>query len=168
MSDDTLQVGTIQRQADGSFHGTLQRVYEGHDRAEVWRMLTEPASMAQWLAAGTIEQRKGGAVRIDFQDSGTVIASTVLELDPQRVLAYSWSSGDEPQRPLRWALDDVEGGVRLTLTVGVPAGENAVKACAGFEGHLEMLGGALEGVPMKFPVDLFLRARTAYSKQLES
>ena len=40
------------------------------------------------------------------------------------------------------------------------------KACAGFEGHLVMLAAALEGVPIKFPFDLFMQARAAYSKQL--
>lgn len=166
MADDGIQVGTLRRNADGSFRGELRRLYEGHDRAEVWRMLTESGRMAQWLAAGDIELRQGGAVRIDFADSGILIESTVLEVDPQRVLAYSWSSGSEPQRPLRWALADATGSTQLTLTVGIPAGEDAVKACAGFEGHLEMLAGALEGVPMKFPFELFLKARTAYGKQV--
>ncbi len=167
MSDEKVQVGIIhKKKEDGSFEGTLQRVYEDHTRDEVWRMLTESASMAQWLAPGTIELREGGKVKIDFADSGIVIESTVLECEPGQVLAYSWSSGDEPQRPLAWHLKDVDGGVKLTLTVGVPADEDPAKACAGFEGHLEMLAAALEGVPIKFPFDLFLKARAAYSSQL--
>ena len=59
-------------------------------------------------------------------------------------------------------------GTHLTLTVGIPAGEDAAKACAGFEGHLEMLAAALEGVPIKFPFDVFLAARKAYGQQLEA
>lgn len=166
MSKEEIQVGTIRQMQDGNFEGRLQRIYEGHSRDELWRMLTESASMAQWLAPGTVELRQGGAVKIDFEDSGTTIASQVLEFDLQHRLAYSWSSGDEPQRLLCWELDEVENGTKLSLTVGVPANENAAKACAGFEGHLEMLAGALEGVPMKFPLELFLQARAAYSKQL--
>lgn len=166
MSEEQTPFGTIRVLPDGSHEGTLQRVYEGHPRARVWRMLTEPAEFAQWIAPGTIELRPGGAVKIDFQDSGTAIASTVLALEPERLLSYSWSSAGEPERPLRWQLDDVPGGTRLTLTVHTPAGEDAAKACAGFEGHLDMLAGALEGVPIKFPFQRFLDARAAYNRQL--
>ena len=167
MSEESTPFGTIRQLPDGSFEGTLQRVYEGHDRAALWRMLTEPAAFAQWIAPGTIELRVGGAVQIDFQDSGTAIASTVLALEPERLLAYSWSSPGEPERPLHWRLDDMPGGsTRLTLTVHTPAGEDAAKACAGFEGHLDMLAGALEGVPIKFPFQRFLDARAAYKQQL--
>ncbi|TAL94202.1 MAG: SRPBCC family protein, partial [Rhodanobacter sp.] len=144
----------------------LHRTYAGHDCAAVWHMLTDAASLAQWIAPGSIEPREGGRAHIDFQDSGIVIDSQVLAFDAPRVLAYSWSSGNQPLRPLRWELDDAPGGTHLTLTVTTPAGEDPAKACAGFEGHLEMLAAALEGVPIKFPFDLFLEARTAYNKQL--
>ena len=129
-------------------------------------MLTDPTSLPQWIASGTIESRKGGKAHLDFQDSGIVIDSEVIEFDPPQALAYSWSSGNQPLRPLRWELEDTGKGTQLTLTVGIPAGEDPAKACAGFEGHLEMLAAALEGVPIKFPFDLFLQARAAYTRQL--
>lgn len=165
MSED-LKIGTLHKQTDGSFEGRLERVYQGHDRGQMWRMLTDAEAVAQWIASGTVDAHKGGRIHIDFQDSGTVIDSEVLECEPHKLFAYSWSSGDEPQRPLRWELDDVEGGTRLVLTVKVPAGEDAARACAGFEGHLEMLAGAIEGVPIQFPFDLFVKARAAYNAQL--
>jgi len=168
MSTESTPAGTLQRNTDGSCEGRLQRLYVDHDRAEVWDMLTRPELMALWLAPGTIELHEGGAVNIDFEDSGIAIASEVLEFTERRLLAYSWSSGDEPQRPLRWQLEDADGGTQLTLTVGLPAGEDAAKACFGFDAHLEMLAGALEGVPLQFPVDLFLQARAAYGRQLDA
>lgn len=161
MSDDELKLGTITRDGKG-YQGRLERHFD-HSAAEVWRMLTEPQPMAQWLSAGTIEQHQGGKVRIDFIDSGTVIDSTVTAFDAGRVLEYSWSSGNEPQRPLRWTLTPTAGGTQLVLTVGVPEGEDAAKACAGFEGHLEMLAAALEGVPIKFPFEVYVKARTGYA-----
>lgn len=166
MNESTIPTGHIRRLDDGSFEGKLRRTYAGHDRAAVWRMLTDAAGLAQWIAPGSIEPRKDGRAHIDFQDSGIVIDSRVLEFDAPRVLAYSWSSGNQPLRPLRWELDEAPDGTRLVLTVSTPAGEDPAKACAGFEGHLEMLAAALEGVPIKFPFDLFLEARTAYNKQL--
>ncbi len=164
MSTDTPTLGTLT--AHGSGHqGRLVRQFD-HATAEVWRMLTDSASMAQWLSAGTIEQRLGGKVRIDFVDSGIVIDSAVTAFEPGRVLEYSWSSGDEPTRALRWELTPTATGTQLVLTVDVPAGEDASKACAGFEGHLEMLAAALEGVPIKFPFETYLKARTGYQAML--
>ena len=165
MSTESLQLGRIDRQSDGSFEGHLSRTY-GHDRAAVWEKLTQPAEIAKWLAPGTIELRQGGAVHIDFADSGIVIDSTVLEFDSQHILAYSWSSGNEPERPLRWELTEADGGTQVSLTVKIPKGEDAAKACAGFEGHLEMLAAALEDVPVKFPLQLYLAARKGYQNML--
>lgn len=164
MSDDTLQLGQI-RETKYGVEGQLTRDL-GHAPAAVWAVLTDSAAMAQWLAPGTIEQCDGGAVRIDFADSGIVIDSTLTAFEAGTLLEYSWSSGDQPQRPLRWELRPVEAGTQLQLTVKVPEGEDLAKACAGFEAHLEMLAAALEGVSIKFPFDLYLAARKAYSEQI--
>ena len=166
MSDDDFHPGTIQRR-DRGFEGRLERYY-AQDPAAVWAMLTEPRHLAQWLAPGTIELRRGGAVRIDFVDSGIVIDSTVMALEPQRILEYSWSSGQQPERPIRWELAAQAGGTRLTLSVRLPADEDVAKACAGFEGHLAMLAAALEGVPVRFPLELYLRARQHYQALLDA
>lgn len=164
MTEDSFALGRITR-TDTGYCGQLSRLF-AQDVAAVWAMLTEPALMAQWLAAGSIELQEGGAVRIDFADSGIVIDSRLAEFVPGRVLGYSWSSGDQPLRPLRWALHEEGAGTRLSLSVQLPAGEDPARACAGFEGHLEMLAAALEGVPIRFPFDLFLQARAAYAGQL--
>ena len=164
MNDDAVVSGRIQH-LDGAWEGRLER-WMGHDRETVWRMLTEPQQFVQWLAPGSIELRKGGRVHIDFGDSGVVIDSTVLAFDPQRLLAYSWSSGDEPERPLCWELTTAGEGTTLTLTVRLPAQEDIAKACAGFEAHLDMLAAALEGVSTRFPFERYLAARHAYQELL--
>lgn len=160
MNGSDGRAGSVKRLGD-AFEGRLERVF-GHDRDAVWRMLTEPQALAQWLAAGSIELRPGGVVHIDFADSGTTINSTVLKLDPPRLLEYSWSSGGDPERPLRWELETVATGTRLLLTLRLPATEDVAKACAGFDAHLEMLAAALEGVPVRFPVEYYLGRRRAY------
>ncbi len=164
MNANSVSLGQIRRLENG-FEGRLERLIE-HDRETVWRMLTESQALAQWLAPGSIELRVGGAVHIDFVDSGIKIESTVLELEPLRLLEYSWSSGDEPERPLRWELSAVGTKTRLMLTLGLPADEDVAKACAGFDAHLEMLAAALEGVSIHFPVNRFLEARQAYRELL--
>lgn len=160
MTEQNLALGQIRLTAAGH-EGGLKRRFP-HPAAAVWAMLTEPQGIAQWLAPGTIELRMGGRVHIDFGDSGVVIDSTVLELDPQRRIAYSWSNGDQPQRPLHWALTPEGNDTVLELTVQIPAGEDIAKTCAGFDAHLEMLAAALEGVPIRFPFELYLAARRGY------
>lgn len=160
MMEGAPPVGAI-RPFDGGFEARLERVFE-HSREAVWCMLTEPQTLAQWLAPGSIELRAGGSVRIDFADSGTIIDSVVAGFDPPHLLEYSWSSGSEPKRPLRWELAAAAEGTRLVLTLRLPEGEDAAKACAGFDAHLEMLAAALEGVPIRFPLDYYLKRRRAY------
>ena len=157
-------IGTLQRSPNG-FEGRLTRQLP-HGTAAVWHLLTASEGLALWLAPGQIELRDGGAVRIDFVDSGTVIASHVTALQAERLLAYSWSSGAEPERPMRWTLTPTTSGCTLELTLQIPSSEDPAKACAGFEGHLDMLEAALEGVPIKFPFQRFLQARSSYQAQL--
>lgn len=132
----------------------------------VWAMLTDSARLPQWLAAGAIELRSGGAVRLDFVDSGIVIDSAVSAIEPLRLLEYSWSGPGEPLRPVRWELAGEGEGTRLKLTLGVPEAEDAARAVAGWEAHLEMLAAALEGVPIKFPFETFKTWREVYRAEL--
>lgn len=166
MNDFPLHSDTLQRHGNGH-EGQLERHFP-HPIEALWAMLTEPAALAQWLAPGQIEPRVGGAVKIDFADSGSVIDSRVIAYEPPQLLAYDWNHGNEPARPLRWELASTGQGTCLRLILGIPAGEDAAKACAGFAAHLEMLAAALEGVPIRFPFDLYLAARKAYGALLQS
>ncbi|MBW7921930.1 MAG: SRPBCC family protein [Rubellimicrobium sp.] len=164
MTEETAGSGTVRRTRSGG-EGVLTRHFD-HPREAVWALMTTADGIAQWIAPGTFEPHEGGRVHIDFADSGVVIDSTLLPFEPPELLGYSWSSGDEPERPLLWELAEEDGGTRLTLTVTLPQGEDIAKACAGFDAHLDMLAGALEGVPMKFPFETYLAARKAYQAQL--
>ena len=157
---DTPPLATLTRKA-GYVEARLTRTTE-RSPAEVWAALTRPALIAQWLAPGVIELRSGGRARLDFADSGTVIDSTVTAFQDGRVLEYSWSHGAEPSRPVRWEVSPAGDGARLDLTLLSPDGEDAGRACAGWEAHLEMLEAALEGVPIKFPFERFKAAREEY------
>jgi uncharacterized protein YndB with AHSA1/START domain len=161
MTDTPDATAELARRGD-YVEARMTRLIE-HPQALVWAMLVEPAKLAQWVAPGRIEGRVGGAARLDFADSGTVIDSKVSAYEAGRLLEYSWSSGDEPLRPVRWELaPQGEGTTRLTLTLSTPATEDPGRACAGWEAHMEMLEAALEGVPIKFPFERFKAARDAY------
>ena len=137
-----------------------------HDRETVWRMLTEPEALAKWLAPGTLEPWTGGTIRLAFEASGTAIDGTIRHCDPPRLLEYSWSCGGDPERPLRWELIPAVYGTHLLLTVQIPADEDIAKSAAGWDAHLEMLLAALENVPIRFPIDLFVEAHREYRDQL--
>ena len=133
---------------------------------EVWAELTEPERLARWLAPGSIQPRTGGWARFAFEESGGVIDSQVMAFEPQRLLAYSWSSPGEPLRPLVWELHALGPMTTLRLRLSVPAREDAARAAAGWAAHLEMLWASLIGVPIKFPYGVFKAAREAYADQL--
>lgn len=144
----------------------LERIID-HDRRSVWRMLTDPDAIVNWLAPAEIDARKGGRIHIDFPESGAIIDSVITEFDPPGLLSYSWSSGNEPARPLRWQLESLGTETRLSLTVRLPPDEDIARAAAGWDAHLEMLLAALEGVPIRFPADHFVEARHHYGNQLQ-
>jgi len=150
---------------DGYCVARLARLSE-HAPAAIWRALTDPAWLPQWLAPGDISLAPGGRAKLDFADSGVAIDSPVTALTPGRVLEYSWSSPGEPARPMRWEVEPDGDGARLFLIVKIPHGEDAARAFAGFEAHLDMLEAALEGVPVKFPFLDFKAAREAYQAKL--
>jgi uncharacterized protein YndB with AHSA1/START domain len=164
VNDEDQTLARLSR-ADGFIEARMERRFD-HAPAELWRMLTDAAVLPQWLAPGRIELKVGGAARLDFADSGTVIDSLVSAYDEGRLIEYSWSSPGEPLRPVRWEIAPQSEGARLTLTLKTPAGEDAGRACAGWEAHLMMLEAALEGVPIKFPFETFKAAREAYREKV--
>lgn len=166
MTERNEDLGTIAR-VDGGFEASLERLLE-HDQKRVWAMLTDPSCFVDWLAPGRIELKEGGAAKLNFTDSGTVIDSTVTACDPPRLIEYSWSGPGEPERPVRWETAPEGSGTRLTLTLRIPQDEDVARACAGWEAHLMMLLAAIEGVPIKFPFERFQATREAYNAQIEA
>ncbi len=157
---DENELATLTRKGDVVEARLTRRI--DHPPSLVWTMLTDAARLPEWVAPGRIEPRVGGAARLDFADSGTVIDSQVTAYEPGRLVEYSWSSPGEPLRPVRWEVTPEGDGARLDLTLTIPASEDPGRACAGWEAHLEMLQAALEGVPIKFPFESFKAARDAY------
>ncbi|MEJ2133052.1 MAG: SRPBCC domain-containing protein, partial [Gammaproteobacteria bacterium] len=129
MTERNEDLGTITR-VEGGFEARLERLLE-HDQERVWAMLTDPSCFVDWLAPGELELKEGGAAKLNFTDSGTVIDSSVSACDPPRLIEYSWSGPGEPDRPVRWETRPDGSGTRLTLTLRIPEGEDVARACAG-------------------------------------
>src|SRR6478609_4453482 len=73
-------------------------------RSEVWRALTDPGDLAQWLDTATIELRVGGKLVIEFDDGQ--VRGTIKELVEGVVLSYSWDEGTAHESTVRWELSD--------------------------------------------------------------
>jgi uncharacterized protein YndB with AHSA1/START domain len=166
MSTEEIPLGAIRR-VGNRYEARIERALE-HDQADVWKMLTDSSLLPQWLAPGVLSLRKGGMARLDFPESGVSVESSVTEIDPPRLIEYSWSRPGERDRPLRWETIAVPSGTLLSLTLTLPDDEDIARSCAGWDAHLEMFAAAMEGVPMRFPFERFKTAREAYRALLVS
>lgn len=162
MLDTTAPWGTLQRQGQ-RVRARLSREIQ-HDPKRVWEMLTDSVYLTNWLAPGQIEQRLGGAVKIDFGMSGTTIDCRVKNFKLHELLEYSWSAGEDPERPIRWKLTPTEDGTLLELELELPDDDRVAISCAGWDAHLEMLMAALEGISIHFPRDRFQEARAVFGE----
>jgi uncharacterized protein YndB with AHSA1/START domain len=79
-----------------------------HDRARVWRAVTDPAELRHWFPSEVIyEPRVGAPMSFDFggQHDLDVLPGEVLAWDPPHVFAFAWGKDE-----LRFTLTDAEGG----------------------------------------------------------
>ena len=79
-----------------------------HSPEKVWRALTDPNHLREWApfvadaSLGTV----GATVKLTWVETSTPLETTVTRADAPKVLEY----GD-----IRWELDALGGGTRLTL-----------------------------------------------------
>jgi uncharacterized protein YndB with AHSA1/START domain len=96
---------------------------------KVWAALTDPRQMDKWIATtGTAELRAGGAYEYGWkiETNGQPEhcgPKTVVELVPHRLLVTDWHHAKETPSRVRWELEPVPGGTRVTLTHNVPREE---------------------------------------------
>ncbi len=91
--------------------------------AEVWRALTEPETMAEWLGRPvefTLEPGAEGTIghRDDGDDGDGVDETTVVvveEVDDERRLVFRWASATEPPTVVELDLRPVGRRTHLTI-----------------------------------------------------
>jgi uncharacterized protein YndB with AHSA1/START domain len=117
-----------------------------HPPEKVFRAISDPAELRHWFPA-TIESelRAGAPIRFRFEDQDLdAPGGEVLELDPPRLLAYTW--GDDV---LRWEIVPEGTGCRLVFTHTLGAGglSGAARNAAGWDVCLARLSARLDGEP---------------------
>lgn len=81
--------------------------------AAVWRALTEPELLARWWAAGDIKPIVGHRFTMDMGSWGRQPCE-VLEVEPGRLLSYTFAEGDL-DTVITWRLEAEGAGTRLFL-----------------------------------------------------
>jgi uncharacterized protein YndB with AHSA1/START domain len=82
-----------------------------HPPAMVWEALTEPAQLSQWAPFDADRNLASvGPVKLSTIGTPQVSETTVKRAEAPTLLEYSWGGSD-----LRWELEPLGGGTRLTL-----------------------------------------------------
>jgi uncharacterized protein YndB with AHSA1/START domain len=110
-----------------------------HSPEKVWQALTDPAHLREWApfeTAGSLDTV--GTVKLTWVGAPTPLETTVTRADAPEVLEY----GD-----MRWELEAVGGGTRLTLWHSIDRRFIAWGA-AGWHISLDVLDHLLSGTPI--------------------
>ena len=94
-----------------------------HPPEKVWRALTQPHLIEEWLAKIDFKPIAGHQFRLQIDpqpDRSFVFNCEVITVEPNRVLSYAWnSSGDEAGNRLEtvvtWRLTPTPTGTRLRM-----------------------------------------------------
>jgi len=114
-----------------------------HPPQTVWEALTDPAHLREWApfdADGVLAA--GARVKLSTVGAPQVSETIVRRADAPRLLEYNWGGND-----LRWELEPVGAGTRLTLWHNIDRGFIAWGA-AGWHICFDVLDRALAAQPI--------------------
>jgi uncharacterized protein YndB with AHSA1/START domain len=117
-----------------------------HPREKVWQALTDPAQLREWApfdADGSLDS-VGTTVKLTTVGAPArhVTETKVTRADVPELLEYNWGDFD-----MRWQLEALAGGTRLTLWANIGRRFIAMGA-AGWHICLDVLDRLLSGTPL--------------------
>jgi uncharacterized protein YndB with AHSA1/START domain len=119
----------------------------GHPSDAVWSALTAPASVGQWMGdAVECDIRPGGSLVVDHGE-GYRSRSTVIEVEPPRLLVMTWEFPDEPVSEVTFTVRASGDGTMLELVHAVVP-ELAASYRVGWLTHLTYLEAVADGDPL--------------------
>lgn len=82
---------------------------------QVWEALTDSEALSMWLMPTDFKPLIGYRFRLE-RSGQTAIEGKVIEVEPQRLLAYTWrDEEDGPPSKVIWTLEPKVGGTHLRL-----------------------------------------------------
>jgi uncharacterized protein YndB with AHSA1/START domain len=125
----------------------------GHTAAKVWRALTEPGLVGQWLMENDFEPRLGHSFSFRGKPgpgwSGTAHCE-VAAIEPGQKLAYHWGAEDSDARSLvTWLLTPRGRGSEVRVVhSGLRGGDRGLRSMgAGWPAILERLDRVAGRIP---------------------
>jgi uncharacterized protein YndB with AHSA1/START domain len=117
-----------------------------HTPEKVWEAITDPAHLREWapfVADGSLGTA-GTTVKLTTvaAPKPTVSQATVTRADAPRLLEYNWGDHD-----MRWELEAIDSGTRLTLWTNIGHRFIAMGA-AGWHICFDVLDHLLSGTPL--------------------
>jgi uncharacterized protein YndB with AHSA1/START domain len=144
-----------------------------HSPAKVWQALTDPAQLREWAPfdADASLGAAGKTVRLTTVGAPAphVVETTVTRAEAPEVLEFNWGGND-----IRWELEALPGGTRLTLWTSIDRRYVSMGA-AGWHICFDVLDHLLTGAPigrrvgmelMKF--DGWQRLHAEYARQFNA
>src|SRR6266705_4781282 len=114
-----------------------------HPPAKVWQALTDPAQLREWAPFDADGSLGTVGIRVKLTTVGAptphVTETTVTRADAPKRLQYNWGGGD-----IRWELEALRGGTRLTLWANIDRAYISMGA-AGWHICLDVLDLLLSG-----------------------
>jgi uncharacterized protein YndB with AHSA1/START domain len=102
--------------------GSINLAWElPHAPAKIWKVLTDPQLVGQWLMKTDMPAERGKAFTFRAEPMpywDGIIHSEIVELEPQRRLSYTWKGGPGAlglDTVVTWTLVPMDGGTRLEL-----------------------------------------------------
>jgi len=138
LADVTSEVG------DGTWTLVLARDLQ-HAPALVWAALTEPEQLDEWapfVADRDLAAPGDATLTMVDGDIREDLPATVIRAEPPRLLEYTWG-----EDRLRWELEPIPGGTRLTLCHVVTDPDLIPKVAAGWHLCLVVAERLLDGRP---------------------
>lgn len=83
-----------------------------HAPEKLWRALTQPHLLAEWLMASDFAPTPGQAFR--FTAPWVTVECTVREIEPNRRLSYSWDAHGL-ESVVTWTLTPIPAGTHLRM-----------------------------------------------------
>ncbi|HEX3880595.1 MAG TPA: SRPBCC family protein [Bryobacteraceae bacterium] len=143
-----------------------------HAPEKVWQALTDPAQLREWAPFDADESLGTAGNTVKLTTVGApgphIVETTVTRADAPKLLEYTWGGND-----MRWELEELGGGTRLTLWTSIHRRYVAWGA-AGWQVCFDVLDRLLAGEPigritgpetMKF--DWWQRLTSEYAKEFD-
>jgi len=126
----------------------------------IWDYLTKSEMRGQWLAVGDMELKVGGKVELTWRNDELTgqhegrpegipavhsMETTVIKVDPPRLLAFGWNGGSD----VTFELEPQGNEVKLTVTHRRAKDRGQLLGVsAGWHAHLDVLEARLRGAAL--------------------